>query len=255
MKLTLTCKTTVGSILPMNYMYQISGFVYKTLQKANKNYAEWLHEKGYNYENKQFKLFTFSGLTLPKYQRYEDRFILQGDTVKLTVSFHVDDVMKDFVTGLFQRQRFFIQDKKSKIDFQIEQVQIDAEPNFKSTMRFRATSPVCITHHLEGKKYANYLAPNSENYKHLLFQNLIHKYQSIMPDNDGFDGQEMSFKLLTSQPKSRLITIKAFSPEATKVRGYLYDFEVTAPIELIKLGYAAGFGEKNSIGFGCVRVL
>jgi hypothetical protein len=29
---------------------------------------------------------------------------------------------------------------------------------------------------------------------------------------------------------------------------------LNAPVELIKTGYYAGFGEKNSMGFGCVEI-
>ena len=106
MRINLTFKTQIGSILPINYTYALSSFVYKTLQQANEEYSEWLHNQGYQLGHKQFKLFTFSELQLPKYQRFEDRFILQGDILKLTVSFYADEAMKNFVTGLFEQQTF-----------------------------------------------------------------------------------------------------------------------------------------------------
>ena len=60
---------------------------------------------------------------------------------------------------------------------------------------------------------------------------------------------------ILSKPKSRLITIKANTPHESKLRGYLFDFKIKAPAEVIKLGYYAGFGEKNSLGFGCCEVI
>jgi CRISPR-associated endoribonuclease Cas6 len=39
------------------------------------------------------------------------------------------------------------------------------------------------------------------------------------------------------------------------VRGYLCEFELQAPAELLRLGFQAGFGEKNSLGFGCAEVV
>ena len=39
--------------------------------------------------------------------------------------------------------------------------------------------------------------------------------------------------------------------QESKPRGYLYRFRIKAPKELIRMGYYAGFGEKNSLGFGC----
>ncbi|RLD54679.1 MAG: CRISPR-associated endoribonuclease Cas6, partial [Bacteroidetes bacterium] len=34
-----------------------------------------------------------------------------------------------------------------------------------------------------------------------------------------------------------------------------YKFKIKAPKELLRLGYYAGFGEKNSMGFGCCEVV
>jgi CRISPR-associated endoribonuclease Cas6 len=255
MRLNLTFKTQIGSVLPINYTYALSSFVYKTLQQANAEYSEWLHNQAYKLGNKQFKLFTFSELKLPKYQRYEDRFILQGDTLSLTVSFYADEAMKNFVTGLFEQQTFFIQDKKSRTDFKVEFVEIQAEPIFKEKMRFRALSPICVTQHVEGRKHASYLSPTDDNYEALFFNNLSNKYQAAKPDAPAFNLDEMSFRLLSERPKSRLIVIKGFSKDATKVRGFFFDFELVAPAELLAFGYAAGFGEKNSSGFGCVEII
>jgi CRISPR-associated endoribonuclease Cas6 len=255
MRLNLTFKTEIGSILPINYTYALSSFVYKTLQQANEEYSEWLHNRGYQLGNKQFKLFTFSELKLPKYQRYEDRFILQGDTVNLIISFYADEAMQNFVTGLFEQQTFFIRDTKSRVDFKVEFVEVQSEPDFTGKKRFRSLSPICVTQHIAGRKHASYLSPTDDNYADLFFKNLLNKYQAAKPDAPNFNFDELSFRLLSKQPKSRLIHIKGFSKEATKIRGYSYDFEVTAPTDLMTFGFAAGFGEKNSTGFGCVKIL
>jgi CRISPR-associated endoribonuclease Cas6 len=71
------------------------------------------------------------------------------------------------------------------------------------------------------------------------------RYQDELP---------MAFRLL-SAPKEKKIIIKAGTPEETKVRAYLFDFELQAPVPLLEFGYDAGFGEKNSTGFGCVEVV
>ena len=55
--------------------------------------------------------------------------------------------------------------------------------------------------------------------------------------------------------KSRLETIKAGTNAETKVRGYQYAFKLKAPEPLVRIGLLAGFGEKNSLGFGCGEVV
>lgn len=87
MRLNLTFKAQIGSIFPINSTYALSSFIYKTLQQANQQYADWLHNQAYQLCNKHFKLLTFSELKLPRYQRYDGRFILQTDTSSLTFFF------------------------------------------------------------------------------------------------------------------------------------------------------------------------
>ncbi len=70
-----------------------------------------------------------------------------------------------------------------------------------------------------------------------------------------WDVSKMSFNLLDIRQK-RLVHLPRKDMRTIKVRGYLMDFELTAPVELLELGYFAGFGEKNSsLGFGCVEIL
>ncbi len=49
-------------------------------------------------------------------------------------------------------------------------------------------------------------------------------------------------------PRSKLLTVNS-----TQVRGWMMKFEAKGPVELLRLGYEAGFGERNAQGFGMVR--
>jgi CRISPR-associated endoribonuclease Cas6 len=86
----------------------------------------------------------------------------------------------------------------------------------------------------------------------LFFRNLLAKCKAA--NNHGLTLDETQLgrcqlKILNT-PRSKLVVIKANTTQETKVRGFTYDFEITAPAELIEIGYKAGFGEKNSMGFG-----
>lgn len=45
-RLTLN-RTTKQRMLPMDYQYYISAWIYKVLRYADKDFAHFLHEKGY----------------------------------------------------------------------------------------------------------------------------------------------------------------------------------------------------------------
>lgn len=65
-KLTLN-RATKQRMLPMDYQYYISAWIYKVIGKADKEFARFLHDKGYGgSESKLYKLFCFSRLNFGK---------------------------------------------------------------------------------------------------------------------------------------------------------------------------------------------
>lgn len=256
MRLKISVSTTVGSILPINYTYGLSSFIYKTLEEANHKFAAFLHNEGYKQGHKQFKLFCFSPLYISKYTQFKDRLIFQERNAYFFISFFLPDPMKDFVTGLFKQQKFFIGDRDSRVDFTIEMVNLESKPTFQETMKYRCRMPICISQNVQEKRYAQYLSPTHTAYETLFIRNLLNKYQAALhTETDArptLDTQafEANFKLLSPTPKSKLLTIKS-----SKIKGYLFDFELTAPVELQEVGFSAGFGGKNSVGFGFCDVL
>ena len=58
-----------GNALPINYQYELSAAIYQILSYADSDYAEWLHNNGFqsDHGSKNFKLFAFSHLIVPNY--------------------------------------------------------------------------------------------------------------------------------------------------------------------------------------------
>jgi CRISPR-associated endoribonuclease Cas6 len=247
------------NLLPLNYQYPLSAWIYKIINKADQDYARWLHEEGHKIENKKFKLFTFSQMFLEKYRISGDRLLIESDSSELYISFYAEKTLENFIIGLFQDQQLQIRDRKSRAAFSVELVESLPEPSFSDYMTFRCLSPLCLSKTVKkhGKKSPFYLPPDHEDFDSCFMNNLVFKYFSVHPKDQAMK------KVISSthydgitylgKPKSRLITVKADTKEETRVRGYLFDFKLHAPAELIRLGYEAGFGEKNSIGFGCVE--
>ena len=46
--------------LPINYNHLLVGAIYRFLAESNPEYADFLHDEGYQVNKKRFKLFTFS---------------------------------------------------------------------------------------------------------------------------------------------------------------------------------------------------
>ncbi len=249
------------NLLPLNYQYPISAWIYNVLGRADPKYADWLHIHGHKIDNKHFKLFTFSQLFPGKYERLNDRLKILNTESFLYISFHIDKSLENFIIGLFQNQEIHIADQKSKAIFNIRTIEILPVPELSKDTLFGCLSPICLSKTViyNHKKSSQYLSPHDPEYQDYFFNNLVFKYLAAHPD-DGKMKEKFKYDKLIgieflSTPQSRLITIKEGREEETKIRGFSFQFRIQAPEKLIQFGYEAGLGEKNSLGFGCVDVI
>lgn len=247
--------------LPLNYQYAFSAWIYKVIHEVDHNFAAFLHGKGFAAGTKAYKFFTFSMLRFNRgdFRILGDRLVIMGDTAWIELSFLVPDAIQHFITGIFRNQHFTIGDKNSNAVFTVKSVEALPLPVFGARMNFTTISPMMISQNVIGSRNAQYLAPANDDFERIFFDNLVRKYVAAagagLIECQGYD-QQHDYRLeILSEPKKKGITIKADTPMQTKVIGYLFDFRITAPPELIKLGYLAGFGEKNSLGMGCGEAL
>ena len=250
------------NMMPLNYQYELSNWIFKTIHFGDKQFATWLQKNGYMPDNRKFKLFTFSNIIVPQYKHIDDRLFINSEKVSFMITFQVDDAIENFVIGLFRNQRFSLGDKKSSVTLQVKFVEKLNDPVFTNEMVFRAISPIIIIKPSENRETEKpiYLPPESIEYQKLFFGQLNRKYIATLASQKTKSNQplfshsgETKLELL-SIPKSRLVKIKADSPEESLLKGYMYEFKVTAPVHLIKIGFQSGFGEMNSMGFGFVNL-
>lgn len=252
-------------VLPLNYQYPLSSWIYKVLEKGDAELSAFLHREGYRLENgKTFKLFTFSQLRFPaktfRVIPRTDRLEIWAQQAWLTVAFQLPQPAEKFVLGLFNNQTVTIGDRISQVSLKVENIETKPEPEITGdNVCIRTLSPVVITRKNPEDKYETYLSPNDEAYGKLLFHNLLDKHKIVSNTFSGLDpfdeNNGLKFECLTPRPKSRLQVIKAHSPKEVKVRGYLFDFRITAPAELIRTGINSGFGAMNAMGFGCGEII
>lgn len=248
MRLQLKLRHDTNSILPLNYQHFISAFIYKMLAQSAPEFTAWLHDQGFETNGKRYKLFTFGRLEPEKYQidRQRQLLQLQTDTSFLIISFHVEDALQHFVQGLFQAQKFRLGDAFLGTDFAVEQIQILAAPAFQQSMQWRTLSPICVSHKTMAERYAQYLAPDHPEYGALMLGNLCRKANSLSTDPDMVINTDFHFELI-GEYRSKLIRIKN-----SKIRAFEFHFLLETDPHLQKMGYYAGFGEKNAQGFGLV---
>jgi CRISPR-associated endoribonuclease Cas6 len=254
-RLTLEKPAGGGAVLPINYQYELSAWIYRTIHRSDADFATWLHEQGYSYEGRRFKHFTFSNIKVPQRRIEGDRLHVLSDQVEMQLGFGLPDSMQHFIQGLFQEQRMAIGDRISRADFVVQGVEVLPEPPLSGNTRFRTLSPVCITEGIDGDvgRSGTYLGPDHPHYGDLLGENLKRRFASLFPDRP-LPEKPVRFTL-ASEPRSRLVHIKAHTAQETRVRGFAFQGVLTGPEELLRIAYDSGLGEKGSLGFGCVEVL
>lgn len=259
MRFKLTLKQNKeNQLIPFNYQYYISCFIYKTLQRANSDFANWLHNEAYSSGYKKFKLFTFSRLNIPEFESEGNYLKIVSPYVYLIITMLTDEIAENIVLGLFQNQQMSIYNGDELAIFKIKFIERLPDPQFTETMHFKTLSPVLIKkkEKINGEEKIVFLKPDDEDYFQYLKTNLEEKYITYAQKKDTKITEKSldSFKLLNHY-KPSLITIKEGNEKEIKLKAYNMTFELTGSPELMRIGYEAGFGVNNSLGLGCVKVL
>ncbi len=252
-KITLRC-LDANSVLPINYQYELSAWIYKVIQHADADYAAFLHQRGHMTGRKQFKLFCFSQLNVPKRHIEGDRLHIDSREVSFVIGFYLDRTAEEFVKGLFSEQQLRLGDRISQARFVVQTVEVLPLllPTDNRPVRIHLLSPLVVARKKENG-HDDYLNPDDQDFTALFWLNLMEKYRAATGSEppSWWDATRFGFRVVGAPPKSKLVVIKAGTPAQTKVKGYLFDFEVDAARELVELGLLAGFGRMNGEGFGC----
>lgn len=254
-KITLTINRKYGNLLPFNYQYEQSAVIYRILAQADIQYASWLHENGYQWnESKRFKLFCYSPFIFDKIRPLPETGCLNiiGERAVWYISFIPEESTMEFIKGIFNHKSFTIGNKDHRVAFDVVGVEAIPMPSLSEDMTFQAISPICVKLHKDNK--AQYLSPDNPMFALGILKGLLARYESIHGQPFDMNDKEFSFELTDNKVKSKLITIKANTPYESKVRGYLCSFRMKAPLELMKIAYEGGIGELCSQGFGFIEI-
>ena len=247
-------RTGKQQMLPMDYQYYISAWIYKVLKQADKDFARFLHDQGYGSgTTKLYKLFCFSRLNFGKPKLWKERklFGIAASTLSLQVSFDAPEAATNFIKGLFIKQEFFLGNKFNGLDLKVTNVEALPEPRFDENMHYRLVTPWVVSYQSDKNKPAHYLKPDDENFQELSVKHITEKYSSTrgleMPPD------KINFKPGQKYKRSGFV-IKPETPQETRVVGNIFDFTLTAPAEVHRMIWNCGVSEKSSAGFGWCEI-
>ncbi len=224
-----------SSVLDLNYSYHVASMIYRCIQRSDPDLSLELHKPG-------IKLWTFSRLMVPnrEFRISGDKIVLKSDFVNLYFSTPRKDVAKAFIDGLLKDPEIKIGGAK----FVVSEIRIIREPKIGSKGRFITLSPISVTTVRDGRTLDLY--PNDPKFYENLRKNLIKKFKVLYGSEPS--NSELEVKPLKVKPKR--IRIKNTFHRCVEMV-----FDAKGSRELLEIGYKAGFGERNSMGFGMVKVV
>jgi len=245
MQLTLKMRLKEPLKLPLHYQHILQGVVYHHLD--NPEFSKFLHDVGYRWEKRTFKLFTFSRL----FGHYEidrpSRTILFDDVITWKIS----SIIPEFIQGI--GNSFLL---KSQIQIQgqlvdVIEVQYEIPEVNASDCRVQALSPITIHQTFEdegGKKLTQFLHPKDVIFSHFIRQNFTRKYEAY--HNDAIPSQ-LEIEPVKVTEKDKVVTkIKGFY-----ITGYLGQYWLKGDPKLIQFALSVGLGARNSQGFGMIECI
>jgi CRISPR-associated endoribonuclease Cas6 len=234
--------------LPIHHNKIIQSTLYNNLPKE---LSDFLHNIGFYYNNRPFKLFTFSRIFSEKFyfDKSQKLGIKQNSSIffkspiYLYISSSVIDLVENWGNFLIKTSDI----KLYKNDVYIESIESVGFEDFKAEMIIRTLSPITVYKTFEnGKKYYRYYTPMEPEFEELIKENLKKKYELITGDTI----KEFPISITPIKTKKVLLKYENFPIEA-----YEGTFKIKTDPDMFKIVYDAGLGAKNSQGFGMMEVV
>ena len=230
-------------LLPWNYLHLLHGFLYAAIKKASPKLGEFLHEQGFVVGGHRYKLVTFS-LLFPKAAEPTNDGLEMLPPIHWWVSSPLLAPMEALAFTLLTEGEA----RLGKVNLTVERVEVEESPKIEGRCLFQSLSPIVASTGVRkrGKIEHRFLSPEEQDFWRVLETNLRRKATVL--------GIEASPNALQFAREGEWRS-KLFEVQGTKVRGWEGKFWVEGDPELIRIGYEAGFGERNAQGFGMVKLV
>ncbi len=245
MKLTITLQGTEDSVtLPIHHNHFIQSAIYQLLDPV---YAAFLHEKGYTYEKRHFRLFSFSRLLGQYSLEPKVGTITFVGPMELVVLTPLKPVSEGIVNSLIMGKEF-------RIGARVltgTAVKIDYPTVSSDTVAVRTLSPIVSYSTLmraDGRKFTYYFDPTESEFGRLVADNLYKKLKAWTPDI-AVSREDFRFSIRPLKPAQKRVVIY----KGTVIKGYSGYYLLEGEPEYLEFALNVGLGAKGAQGFGAIE--
>jgi len=221
--------------LPIGYNNILQGFFYSLFSSKMANF---LHSKGFLYEKRGLKLFTFSKITGVKFS-IVDKIIHFVPPIRVYFSSAVENVAIDVVETLIKKEVLKLGNNRVMIN----NLKILPLPEFDVGGIYKTLSPISV---YSTKEKRRYFTPNDTEFRILIQENIRKKYEILVEKK--LKDFEFSIEAI-GKFKHAVIRYKGGIKEGVEGK-----FFIKCPPEIMQRVYDAGIGANTSSGFGMIRI-
>ena len=241
-----------GGVLkvPIHYNHLVQAMIYRSLDKA---LAAWLHEEGFSFGKRRFKLFTFSRLLASKREfDNKTKTIKFFSPIILKIGAMEAKILESLAVYLVRKGEVKLNGTICR--FAAIEVEMPVEVN--GPVLVRALSPITVYSTLykmkNGGRKTYYYRPWEKEFQEQLLENLKRKERAFYGEEEELPSLEGAYikPVKVSKKHEAVVNFKG-----TWITGWTGLYELNLPEPYFTLAYNAGLGSKNSQGFGMVEVV
>ena len=226
--------------LPINYHHIFQGVIYKGLSN-HKGYSTFVHNEGYHYEKRQFKMFTFSNLEGKYFIR--NKRIRFEDEVKWEIRSPEILFIQTLATSFGQEGISFLGDTYKDLTVKLLDDEIEEDD-----IIVRMKMPICLYSTEPETKKMYFYRPDEILFYQLLADNFERKYQACY----GVKPEE-AIEVLPVEVCERDKYVTRY--KNCYISGWRGTYRIKGKRKYLNFLYATGLGSKNSQGFGMFEVI
>ncbi len=245
MQLIITFTSQKEIILPFEHNHLLQAALYNQIEQPGLRH--FLHEHGFTFGQRKFKLFTFSRLHGRFRVCSPTREIIFSPPCRWVVCSPLPLVVEEIAKGLLKEGRV----RLGKAVLQVESVSVRSFTVTKNEVTVKMLSPLTVYSTLEnsGHRHTYYYTPYEPRFQLLVGENLAKKYQLIF----GRPADTSGFSIVPLKVGERDLKVVKF--KGTVIKGWMGIYRLTGDPHLLEVALDAGLGSKNSQGFGCCELV
>ncbi|WP_313345977.1 CRISPR-associated endoribonuclease Cas6 [Sedimentibacter sp.] len=226
--------------IPIQYNHIVQAVIYSWI--SDEKFKDFIHNKGYKFEERAYKLFTFSKINGKFRIDKQNRKIVFYENMRITISSAVNEFMEYLLSSvLLESSPINI----GGVKVEISRVEVKEPPELSKKVQVYTLSPVTTYSTLENKQ-TKFYNPFDMEFSQYIKNNLLHKYEAYHGEHP--ENTDFIIKPIGAVKEAR-VNYKGFH-----ILAYNCELEMEGSEELLRMAYDAGIGGKGSQGFGCIEV-